>query len=258
MGGGAVESGWIPLGAVFEGFGSEAFKKLRIDFFYFFDHCADYGARLVGGVARSAHAPEAVEDNAGDGVDHRGEGSDGKNVTRDFDGAFFGGALDFVEALGVGHGADVPDVAEDGTGVVDEEERKFTVGLPGAGDGLLVDGAVSVVEKKRRVWDVGLRAIQADVALALLLGIVERVGVEKRPDELTADILEAEFEMGVLVDSVVAAIECGGTNVEALLVGDFFGEYQARGIAGAGGGDGGIVGVSESVAEGDARRCGFD
>src|SRR5580704_3477268 len=101
MGGGAVESGWIPLGAFFEGFGSEAFEKLRVDFFYFVDHRADDGAGFARGVARGAHAPEAVEDNAGDGVNHRGEGGDGEYVTRDFDGAFLGGALDFLEALGV-------------------------------------------------------------------------------------------------------------------------------------------------------------
>ena len=35
--------------------------------------------------------------------------------------------------------------------------------------------------------DVRLRAIETDVTLALLLGIVEGMGVEERPDELTAD-----------------------------------------------------------------------
>ena len=258
MSGVAIECGWIPLGAVFQGFGSEAFEKLRVDLLHFINHGTDDFAGFAGGVARGAHAPEAMKDDAGDGVDHSGEGSDGENVTRDFDGTFFGGALDFLEALGVRHGADVPDVAEDGAGVVNEKEREFVVGLPGAGDGLFVDGAVSVVEEEGRVWDVGLRPIEAHVALALLLGIVERVRVEEGPDELAADIFEAEFEMGMLVDGVVAAIESGGTNVEALLVGDFFGDDQARGIAGAGSGDGGIVGVREGVAEGDAGRCGFD
>ena len=149
MGGGAVESSWIPLGAVFEGFGSEAFKKLRVHGADLRDHLADDSAGLAGGVARGAHAPETVKDDAGDGVDHRGERGDGENVARDFDGAFFGGALDFLEAFGMGHGANVPDVAEDGAGVVDEEERKFAVGVPGASDGLFVDGAVSVVEEER-------------------------------------------------------------------------------------------------------------
>jgi hypothetical protein len=92
----------------------------------------------------------------------------------------------------------------------------------------------------------------------LLLGIVEGVGVEKGPDELAADILQAEFEMGVLVDGVMAAVESGGADVEALLVGDFFGDDQARGIASAGGGYGGIVGMREGVAKGDSGWGGFD
>jgi hypothetical protein len=83
---------------------------------------------------------------------------------------------------------------------------------------------VGVVEKEGRVGDVGLRAIEADVALALLLGIVEGMGVEERPDELAADIFEAEFEMGVLIDGVMAAVERGRADVETLLVGDFFGD----------------------------------
>ena len=103
-----------------------------------------------------------------------------------------------------------------------------------------------------------MRAVEADVALALLLGIVERMGVEEGPDEVTADVFEAEFEMGVLVDGVMAAVEGGGADVGALLVGDFFGADEARGVAGARGGDGGIERMSEGVAEGDARRSGFD
>ena len=77
-------------------------------------------------------------------MNHRRESGDGKNVARDFNGAFFGGALDFLEALGMGHGADVPDVGEDGAGVVDEESGKLAVIIPGADDGLFVDGAMAV------------------------------------------------------------------------------------------------------------------
>src|SRR5437870_1221729 len=47
-------------------------------------------------------------------------------------------------------------------------------------------------------------------------------------------------------------------DVEALLVGDFFRRDQARGVAGARGGNGGVEWMGESIAEGDARRCGFD
>ena len=182
----------------------------------------------------------------------------GKNVAGDFDGAFFGGALDFLEALGVGHRADVPDVVQDVARVADQESREFAIIIPGAGDGAFVDFLAFFVEEKRNGRDVGLRAVEADVALALLLGIVERVRVEERPDELAADVFEAEFEMGVLEDGVMAAVESGGADVEALLVGDFFGADEARGVAGARGGDGRIERVREGVAEGDARRGGFD
>jgi len=43
-----------------------------------------------------------------------------------------------------------------------------------------------------------LGAVEADVPLALLLGIVEGMRVEERPDELAADVFKAEFEVGVL------------------------------------------------------------
>ena len=103
-----------------------------------------------------------------------------------------------------------------------------------------------------------MRAVQADVALALLFGIVEGMRVEKGPDELTADVFEAKFEMGVLVDGVMATVEGGGADVEALFVGDFLGADEARGVTGAGGGNGRIEWVREGVAERDAGRGGFD
>jgi hypothetical protein len=156
------------------------------------------------------------------------------------------------------HRADVPDVVQDAARVGDQESGEFAIIIPGTGDGAFIDFLAFFVEEERDGRDIGLRAVEADVALALLLGIVERVGVEEGPDKLAADVFEAEFEMGVLEDGVMAAVESGGADVEALLVGDFFGVDEARGVAGAGGGDGGIEGVSESVAEGDARRGGFD
>ena len=100
-------------------------------------------------------------------------------------------------------------------------------------------------------------AIEADIALALLLGIVERMRVNERPDELAADVFEAEFEMRVVIDGVAAAVESGGADIYALLVGDLFGVDQARRITSAGGGDCGIVRMREGVAKRDARRGGF-
>ena len=82
--------------------------------------------------------------------------------------------------------------------------------------------------------------------------------VKKGPDELAADIFQAEFEMGVLINGVVAAVERGGADVKALLVGDFFRADQTGRVAGARCGDGGVKRVREGVAESDARRGGID
>ena len=97
-------------------------------------------------------------------------------------------------------------------------------------------------------------AIEPDVALALLFGVVEGMSVEEGPNELATDVFEAELEMGVLVDGVVSAMKSGCANVEALLVCDLFGSDETGRITGAGGGDGGIERMKEGVAEGDARR----
>ena len=99
-----------------------------------------------------------------------------------------------------------------------------------------------------------MRAVQTNVTLALLLRIVEGMRVKKRPDELAADIFQPEFEMCVLVDGVMAAVEGSGADVDALLVGDFFRADQARGVAGACGSDGGVEGMGEGIAQRDARR----
>lgn len=64
--------------------------------------------------------------------------------------------------------------------------------------------------------------------------------------------------MSMLVNGVMPAIESGGADVEALLVGDFFGCDETRSIASACGGDGGIVRVREGVAKRDAGWSGFD
>jgi hypothetical protein len=82
--------------------------------------------------------------------------------------------------------------------------------------------------------------------------------VQEGPDELAADVFQPEFEMGVLVNGVVAAVERGGADVQALLVRNFFGADQARCVTRARGGDGGIERMREVVAESDARQGGFN
>ena len=256
--GGLGCSSVFPFGQFFQGFRTKTIEKLGVDFFDVRDHGADDGAGFAGGVRGGAHAPEAMEHDAGDGVHHGGESRDGQNVAGNFDGAFFCRAFNLLKTLGVGHRADVPDVVEDGAGVGDQERREFAIIVPGASDGGFVDFFALFIEEERGGRNVSLRAVEADVALALLLGIVEGMRVEEGPDELAADVFEAEFEMGVLVDGVMAAVERGGADVQALLVGDLFGADEARGVAGAGGGDGGVEGIGEVVAESDAGRAGFD
>ena len=247
-----------PLRQFLQRFRTKALEELGVDFLDVCDHRADDGAGLAGRVRGGAHAPEAVQNNAGDGVHHGGEGGHGQDVAGDFDGAFFGGAFDFLEALGIGHRADVPNLVEDGASVADEQSGKLAIVIPSAGDGLFVDFAALLVEVEIDGRNVGLRAVQANVALALLLGIVKGMRVEEGPDELAADVFEAKFEMGVLVDGVMAAVEGGCANVEALLVGDFFRADEAGRIAAARRGNGGIERMSEGIAESDARRGGFD
>ena len=71
-------------------------------------------------------------------MNHCRECGDRENVACDFDGAFFGGAFDFLEALGIGHRADVPNLVEDGASVADEQSGKLAIVIPSAGDGLFV------------------------------------------------------------------------------------------------------------------------
>src|SRR5262249_49146994 len=153
-------------------------------------------ARCVGS---SAHAPQAVKDDAGKRMDHRGEGRDRQNIAGDFNGALFCGAFYFFQTLWMGHRPDMPNVALDASCVSGEKCRELAIVIPCAGDSLLVDGAAGFIEEKRSRRDERLDAIHAHVALALLLGIVKGMCMEKGPHKLPADIFQAEFESCVLI-----------------------------------------------------------
>jgi hypothetical protein len=56
---------------------------------------------------------------------------------------------------------------------------------------------------------------------------------------------------------VMAAIESACTDIEPLLVGDFFRANQFRRVAGARRGDSGIVGMRKRISQGYARRSGL-
>ena len=101
-------------------------------------------------------------------------------------------------------------------------------------------------------------AIQADIALTLLLGIIKRVGMEKRPHKLAADIFQTKFEMGMLIDSVVAAVKRARTDIEALLVGDFFRTDKSRCVTRARGSDSGIEWMSKRIAQRYVGRRGLN
>ncbi len=188
---------------------------------------------------------------------HGGEGCDGENVTSHFNGALFGLAIHFINALGMRHGTEVPDVSQDFTRAGTQQLGQFAIVIPGAGYGAFVNCSLCRAELRAFGRHVGLGFVEPHVALALLFGIIERMRVEKRPDELAADVFEAEFEMGVLENGVVSAIKSGRANIDALLFGDFFGRNDARGIAGSRGGDGGVVRMREGIAQRDSRRGGF-
>ena len=130
--------------------------------------------------------------------------------------------------------------------------------IPGASDGAFVNRPLGRAELRAFGRHVGLGFIEPHVTLALLFGIIERMRVKKRPDELAADIFEAKFEMGVLENGVVSAIKSGRANIDALLFGDFLGADNARCITGARGGNRRIVRMREGIAQCDSRRSGFD
>ena len=132
--------------------------------------------------------------------------------------------------------------------------RQLAIVFPRARDRVFVNRALGRAEFRARGGNVRQRAIQPHVALALLLGIVERMRVQKRPDELPAHVFEAKFEMRVLVDGVMPAVKRGRADGHALLVGDFLGNDQMRRVAGARRGNGRIERMRERVAQRDARR----
>jgi hypothetical protein len=133
----------------------------------------------------------------------------------------------------------VPDVGEDAVGVFLEERGEDAIGLPGLRQRALVDRPRLPREVGR---DVGGHLVEPDEALARLLGVVERVGVEEGPHELPADVLEAELEVGVLVDGMVPGVEGEGTDGIALAGRHLLRPDHAGGVARPRRGDCAVVG----------------
>ena len=81
--------------------------------------------------------------------------------------------------------------------------------------------------------------------------------MKKAPDELTADVFQAELEMSVLEYGVVSAVVSGRTNRNALLVGDLFRADEPGRITGPGSGNRGIEWMSEVIPQSHPGRAGF-
>jgi len=235
----------------------EAVEKLRIDFANARDHLADDLARFGGGIGRGVHLPQTMENDSRNGVHHGGEGCDGKDVAGHFDGAFLRGAFNSLNPLGMRQATDVPDIAEDVASVSGQEVAELAIAVPSARDGTAVNRAFDVTKRFGRCGNVGLGAVEPDVALALLYGIVKRMSMKKRPDELTTNIFETEFKVGMLKNGVVAAVKCGSANVDALLLGDFAVVNDVRRIARSSRGHRRIERMRERIAKGYPRGASF-
>src|SRR5580698_5897278 len=155
------------------------------------------------------------------------------------------------------HLAHMPNIAENLSRRGLQHVGQFTVMLPRAPDCGFIYRQLCRSKVRTRHRDIGLRVIQAHIALALLLRIVERMRVQEGPDKLAADVFQPKLEVRVLIYGVVAAEIGAGTDHYPLLVGDFFVTDQTGRIAGSGRGDSGIKGVRERISQRHPRRAGF-
>ena len=138
-------------------------------------------------------------------VHHRGEGRDRDDVARRLDRLLLGLALDLLAPLVGGARRQVAQLATGSAACrCFSSAVSAAVALPGRLDRALVDRA--------RLGRQALRherphLVEPHEALRGLLGVVEGVRVQERPHELPAHVLEAELEVRVLPDGVVAALE---------------------------------------------------
>src|SRR4029077_11954268 len=152
------------------------------------------------------------------------------------------------------HRADIPNVREDAARVVLEQSCQFAVSVPGARDGTFENLSFCGAEMLGGRRNISQSAIEPDVTLALLLRVVERMRVQKRPHELAAYVLQAKFKMRVLINRMVARVVSRGAYRGALFFGDLVRRNQPWSVAGAGGGDSGVIRMRERIAQRDARN----
>ncbi len=202
-------------------------EEIRVPLLHQPDHLRDHLARLVRRVAGVHHPMQPVQDDARHGVHHRGEGRNRDHVAGRLDRALLGVLLDLLQALGIRVGADVAQLFQNAERIVLEDRGQLSVAIPGAHDGVLVDVAGVAGDRRHK----RARLFQLHVALTGLLGVVERIRVQERPDELPGDVLEPELEIRVLIDRVVTGVKRQRADRVALLVGDFRGSDHARRVA---------------------------
>src|SRR5579863_634225 len=114
------------------------------------------------------------------------------------------------------HRAHVPDIRKNLARAWLKHLRQLAVMRPCARDGSFVDCALRRSEMCARWRNIRLRAVEPHIPLALLLGIVERMRVQKRPHELPAHVFESELEMRVLVNRMMPAVIRAGADRHAL------------------------------------------
>ena len=128
---------------------------------------------------------------------------DRDDVARGLDRALLRVLVDLLQPLRVRRRPDVAQLLQNREGIVFEQRRELRVAVPRANDGRLVDVERLAADRRHE----RARLLQLDVALTRLLGVVERIRVQERPDELPRDVLETELEVRVLIDGVVTGVE---------------------------------------------------
>jgi hypothetical protein len=193
---------------------------------------------------------ETVQDDPRDRVDHGGVARDGDHVARRLDG-FLLGLATHAAAEGPGLALiEPPQVGEDASGDGLEPACELRVGAPGILDRALEDPLRLTAEPGGHV---SRHLVEPDVALALLLGVVEGEAVQEAPDQLPRDPRERELEGRMLVHRMVSTLVGQRSDVPALTLRDLLGVDHTGRVARARRCDGIIVRPFEPVAEPDLR-----
>ena len=178
--------------------------------------------------------------------------ADRDHVPGGLDGFLLCFALDRLDPLGGRTRRQISQLLQDPERIVFEEHRQIGIAIPCVDDRALVDLERLAGERRH----VRPRLLQFDVALARLLGVVEGIPVQDAPHELARDVFEAELEVGVLIDGVMACLERERADRVALAIRDFVDGDDPRRIARPRGGNRAVERVLGRIAQRDQRRCG--